>query len=414
MRLLNSAHSCLSDIFYKDVAFKLAINNVSRKHNMLRDERSQLTAVVGCALRHYYIFDNIISRTGKEYNQEHYVALFVYLVNRLFITISKDGEIREFLSKFDISKEDIKKIDELVEDKTKLIPEDITSESIDYLHYRFNIPNWILKMWMKHFKGYTYKIVKSINKPKNHYAFADINNYSNEELEKNNDFVKTAFEGLYKYQGNVPPMIYSLFREKKVVLTNPAEYYLLNKLDIDLIRRIGIYVEGNTDLLPQLIGKLSTNLQADIIAGDDSGYFPLKKEIEANKLLNVNLYQANHSSIITCVSEPLHTFIVMPKNTNFAEFRNSPDYFKRIKQEELDGMLINQKSALEDASSFVEPGGQLVYIVPTMDKKESFQIVGEFLNKHPEFVIEEHKQFLPFDKYDSAFYFAILRKANND
>ena len=53
-------------------------------------------------------------------------------------------------------------------------------------------------------------------------------------------------------------------------------------------------------------------------------------------------------------------------------------------------------------------------MVSTMNKKETVSIISKFLENHAEYQLEEHKQFLPFDKYDSVFYFAILRKGIND
>ena len=100
----------------------------------------------------------------------------------------------------------------------------------------------------------------------------------------------------------------------------------------------------------------------------------------------------------------------MPANTNFDELRRSPDYFNRIKQDALDGFIANQKLALHDASEFVEDGGELVYVVTTMNKKETVQIADDFIKNHPDFTLVEQKQFLPFDKYDSTYYFAIFRK----
>ena len=58
-------------------------------------------------------------------------------------------------------------------------------------------------------------------------------------------------------------------------------------------------------------------------------------------------------------------------------------------------MIANQKEALNDASEFIEEGGNLIYMIPTMNKKESLQIMTAFLEAHPDFALVEQKQFLP-------------------
>ena len=165
MKLIEVSHSCLNDVLNKQVPFKLAIENICNKNSIIRDDRKNLTNIVGCSLRHFYIFDNILSRAEMSFNDDQKIVLYLYLTNRLFVPLISLKEMDAELVKYEISSEAINKVNALSEQKGKLIPENIPNDSIDYLHYRFNIPTWILKMWMKHFKGYTYKIVKSINVP---------------------------------------------------------------------------------------------------------------------------------------------------------------------------------------------------------------------------------------------------------
>ena len=410
MKLIEVSHSCLMDILYKEIPFKLAIENTCNKHTVFKEDRRNLTNIIGCSLRHFYIFENIVSRLQKDFNDDQKIALYLYLTNHLFVFLVSAEEMDKELKQYEISKEDINRINEMVKEKSKLIPDNISNDSIEYLHYRFNIPLWILKMWMKHFKGYTYKIVKSINKPANHYLIRNESNCSLEEVQKHSEIVPTDVEGLFTYQGNVGPLRHTLIRSYKMVQITPAEFLLYYKLDLDILRKIALYSEVQNQTHLHLMAKLSSHLKMDIVAGSSEAYYSTKKDIENLKLNGVNLYQTGHSSIITCLSEKVHTFIVLPANSNFGELRKSPDYFNRVKQEELDGFIANQKLALHDASEFVEDCGDLVYAVTTMNKKETMQIADDFIKNHPDFTLVEQKQMLPFDKYDSTYYFAIFRK----
>ena len=414
MKLFEEAHSCLVDILYKKTPFKLAVENICTKRTIFREDRKNLTNIIGCSLRHFYVFDNLVSQLGKEFNDAQKAALYLFLSNNLFVPVLGSEDVDAGLNKYQIKDADVEKLKELSSDKTKLIPENVSNESIDYLHYRFNIPTWVLKMWMKHFKGYTYKIVKSINKPANHYAIVNNNLMKPEELKEHTELKPTQFDGLYLYDGNVAPKRHSLFKEGKLVTISPALYYLLTKLDLDVIRKIGFYSETFNELHLQLMAMLSVNYHMDIIAGTAEAYFQTKKDIEQYKLNGVNLYDTGHSSIITCMSDKVHNFFVAPKNTDFAEFRKTPDYFNRVDQNLLDGYIANQKGALLSASDFVEDGGNLIYLVPTMNKKETVQIIDDFLKEKSGFTLVEQKQFLPFDKYDSTLFIAILRKEGSN
>ena len=49
-----------------------------------------------------------------------------------------------------------------------------------------------------------------------------------------------------------------------------------------------------------------------------------------------------------------------------------------------------------------------------MDKKETIQIIDNFLNQKEDYSLVEQKQFLPFDKYDSSLFIAVFRKEGSN
>lgn len=411
MKLLDISHSCLMDVLEKQIPFKLAVNNISKRRTLLDEQRKELTSIAGCSLRHFYVFESIINRLEKDFTLEQKVGLLIHLSNRVFVNVIPEKDVRTYLTKLDISDEDIQKINDMSSDKTKLIPEDVANGSIEYLHYRYNIPLWTLKMWMKHFKGYTYKIAKNINRPENHYAFVNSSSMKDEEVNLES-FEKTDLPSLYLYKGNAIFNLINEIKSQKMMPISPSLYELLKELDLDVIRRIGLYAEVNNNFIKQLSALLSKNYHMDYIAGTDEAYYAPKKELDYLNLANVNIYRTGYSSIITCLSEKVHTMLVFPQNTNFAEFRRTPDYFLKVNSNDLDAYIKEQKESLLESANFVEDGGNLVYVVSTMNKKESLHVIEYFLSQRKDFSLVKHKQFFPFDKYDSTLYYAILRKEN--
>ena len=82
MKLVEVSHSCLMDVLYKEIPFKLAIENTCNKNTVFREDRKNLTNIIGCSLRHFYIFDNVVSRLEKDFSNDQKVALYLYLTNR--------------------------------------------------------------------------------------------------------------------------------------------------------------------------------------------------------------------------------------------------------------------------------------------------------------------------------------------
>ena len=133
MKLFEPAHSCLMDILYKKVPFKLAIENICTKHTVFREDRKNLTNIIGCSLRHFYVFDNLISQLEKDFNDAQKAALYLYLSNKLFVPVLPTENVLEALTKLQIKETDLNKLDALTNDKTKLIPGEINNDSIEYL-----------------------------------------------------------------------------------------------------------------------------------------------------------------------------------------------------------------------------------------------------------------------------------------
>lgn len=101
---------------------------------------------------------------------------------------------------------------------------------------------------------------------------------------------------------------------------------------------------------------------------------------------------------------------VLPKNSMFDLLRSTPDYFIRIKQSSLDELIAGQLVSLTECAKFIENGGNLIYMVPTVNKKEGEGVVKSFLLHNHNFTLLEEKQFFPFEEMDSCLYYAIMQK----
>ena len=69
-----------------------------------------------------------------------------------------------------------------------------------------------------------------------------------------------------------------------------------------------------------------------------------------------------------------------------------------------------QIKALAGCAKHVEQGGRMIYCLPTISRKEGRRTVEAFLREHPEFTLDEQKQFFPFESLKVAFYYAVLYK----
>jgi 16S rRNA C967 or C1407 C5-methylase (RsmB/RsmF family) len=77
----------------------------------------------------------------------------------------------------------------------------------------------------------------------------------------------------------------------------------------------------------------------------------------------------------------------------------------------MDALFVQEKEILEETSKFVAENGTLIYLVYTISKKEGHSTVSDFLLAHPEFSLVKEEQRFPFDEYDTAMYYAVMKKA---
>ena len=191
-----------------------------------------------------------------------------------------------------------------------------------------------------------------------------------------------------------------------------ATKYLIDQLELDPIKRYAIYSDVPNNIYLDLYSRFESDLKCDYICNHLASYVEAKGILENLKAPHVYLYEASHSSVVTCLSEKVNIFFCLPKSSTFDLLRSTPDYFLRVKQDDLSGLIENESKALEECASQVEVDGEIIYMVPTLSRKESSTLIANFLIAHKEFELIEEKQFFPFEIFDSCLYYARLKKVS--
>ena len=405
----------LEKIILKDVPFALAIRNGLKKGNLDGTARSNITALLGCELRHHLMFDNLINRFFENIEFEKTVNLRFLISNILFLKRFENKIIYNYVLD-DLDRSTVDALLEFIDSTNEIIPNDLDKSSPEYLSMRFNTPAWVIKMWQKQYgKGAIFKVLKanyrhSIPTIRVNEKMIDIDNFIN----KYPEFAKTSVKNILAFTGKNTPKGIEEFKTNKVFFMRLATKAIVDDLDIEPMRRIAMYSDIPDNIYLDLIARFGSNLEMDMILSHDHIYYETKKSVEENGYNNIHLYNATASSIITCISQPVGLFFCLPRSTAFDLLRSTPDYFLRVKKEDLDGIIQEQNNALEEIAPLVEKDGTIVYLVPTLSRKESTTLIGNFLFKHPEFSLVKDQQFFPFEEYDSCLYYALLKKTGSE
>ena len=412
------AKDILQKIIIENVPFSLALKQAFKDDNVSKEDKPIVSALVGCASRHYLVMERVIKETYPNIESDGFIALLVAFSNALFIKKLNQDDCNALATSF-LKEDDIKVTDFIapyLEDK-KLVPEEIEVGSFDFLSYRYNTPVPVIKMWNKQFGHITAsRILRANSKPGPVVLRINNNLISDEDFfNQYPEFEKCEVSGVALFNGegkfkNHPAS------EKNLVTVLPLVFKeAVDEGDVDLFRGLAIYAEYPNDLLTELLSRFNNLTNIEFMAGNYSAFINTKNALNKHAIKGINVYEANASSIITCVSKPVHTFIVMPDSSRLNLLQVLPDYFLRFDINKLDELIANQSKALNEAANQVEDGGYLLYLVDTISKKENSGVINEFLKEHPEFTLIKDKLYFPYKKFGGSYFFAVLKKqANND
>ena len=163
-----------------------------------------MAALVGCELRHHYIFDNLINRFFEGVEFEKTVYLRFTLANGLFLKRFPEKELVS-LTEQDLDKEQIYALYKFVKSTNEIIPNELDKSSPEYLSYRYNTPAWIIRMWQKQYgKGVVFKTLKvnyrqSVPSIRVNEKKIDIDEFLEIDNEENPSKVKIFNNGLEPY-----------------------------------------------------------------------------------------------------------------------------------------------------------------------------------------------------------------------
>lgn len=412
------ARDILNRIINENTPFSLALKQAFKKNEISKEDKVNISAMVGCVLRHYLVLSNVISKQYPNLDSVGVIALMIAFSNALFIKkLDQEDcnkEAQQYLKDEDVKVQDF--IEPYLSEK-KLVPENIEVGSFEFLSYRYNTPVDIIKMWSKQFGHIAVsKALKANSKPAPVVLRIDNKKIEDEDFfNKYPEFERIeGVNGMALFKGEGKFKNHEVSEKALAIPYALAFKEMLDEGDVDLLRGLAIYTEYPNDLLIDLLSRKESINGVEFIAGNLATASNARNFLNKNQVRGVNVYEAQASAIITCLSKPVHTFVVMPDSSRFNLLQLLPDYFLRFDFNKLDELIANQKLALKEAAEQVEEDGYLLYLVDTLSKKESINIINEFLANNENFTLVRDKLYFPYKKYGGSYYFAALKKAKKN
>lgn len=420
MTVIDQVYQIFDDIKQKKYSFSNAINKKVNSLGLDATDSVIVKDTLKSVINRYYFFRSEIAELVTDIDSKDADILVLSLamaryarnvtVENVIEFIRKSNETNNYAFNLDIVKE---KLHDIAKNPTP-IPEKYDNNFVKKVSLLYSYPEWIVGMMKKHFgTKNTFKMISSSRKS------APINicknpNYQ-EEL-SSEDFLKTDIASTsYEYIGKNVLLENSAFVHKKVFVMDQMEQLLADELDVNFGDET-LIIGGNHGHLATLISLTVGELaHINYACLNEDSFLLAKKITSTHGVNNVNIFESDAKLLITNVEyKKFSKVLVTPPNSELGLIRQKPEILLTFKQNELDGLIAGQKEYLKEASKFVKEDGILIYSVPTLNNKESFAIINEFIAENDEFELLDEKIIFPHINKTNGLYYAKLKKKSSE
>ncbi len=282
-------------------------------------------------------------------------------------------------------------------ERAKALSAGLDGETARRISIEFSHPEWLVKRWLKRFgPGFTAALCAANQQvpPKTLRANTLVN--SRDEL-----ITSFTEEGLEVKATRFSPSGIEVLNGRPKAKDN--RYYIqdeASQLIAHLIRPMpGQRVldacsapGGKTTHIAELMGN------SGLICGLDIYPARLKSVSESAARLGIGIIR----TIAARSDEPLpigldgfDAVLLDAPCTGLGVVRRAPEIKYRRQEKEIREMSAKQARLLENLCLSVKKGGRLVYSTCTFEPEETTEVVTAFLEAHPEFVLEDAREYLP-------------------
>lgn len=419
MSILNEIFNYLEEIKNGQCSFQKVMNKGLKKYS--KEDAFLIKDTLKSVVNRYYFLLwelNKIFPVKNELTQDYLVCA---LSQYHYVNLVTDEQLERYL------KEDLPLIDETISVSelvnrirdlggVQLKISDRENEIlVKRLAINYSYPEWVCKMISKHF-GFK-KAYKTIASSRKSVKLAlNVNTFLTSAEDLIDDYPDLFEKGILsdntlRFKGKDKLIELEPFKNNYIFVEDEASQLLVNSLNIDIndtcLLLCGDRITMALDMAMKLKDLGTVHTCTDNIVDFNS----LRNMSNRFKLHSLDIFESNVSQLITHVGkETCDKVLFVAKSSSLGVVRRRPDVLLTLKRNELDEIINNEKQELSEVSDFVKSGGLLEYAVFTYSRKESTEVIEDFLSKHEDFELLNDRQIFSFEAPSDGVYFALLRR----
>ena len=416
MNELTLVSQVLSQIIDQNLHFSDALKNVVQQ-SPIPVSQGLIRSLTSCELHHHRLLEHVVNRFVPNLSKEDRLYIQAAIGNNVFVRRLPLQDVvidlQAFLTNRQISKPISENLLALASPGKSLIDPQVKENSIPYISIKFNTPEWLVLMWVKHFGfALTLKILATNNKPVLQACRVNTLRTTTEKLLASYpELAETPVEDTVIYLSKEPLKNHPAYAQNLIFQQRLAITDIMKQFSFDNVKGEMLLVETRPQALYlELPIYTEQKIRINVVTNSIERKLAMQKSIQSFQLKNIVLYESEPKGLVTYLSKKQDVVLVVPQCSKFDLIRSLPDFFIHFRQENLDTLIASQKEALLESSQFVEEGGLLFYGVNTLNHKEGKILIEEFLESNPHFKLIQEFQYYPFDKHNTALYVAAMRK----
>jgi len=415
MNILEDSKNIIVDMLDFKKPFSVALKNYLATNVRSQSELVTIDKIYRAFFDNYYLYEEITKEYLTKRTNVLVAVVGIVLASAKIVKINSSDYTPFLEDNLQRNKEKVSdEFNKFIYEYSNGIvsaPKGIVSGSYQHLSILFNLPVWLISMLInQQGKDVAKGIFKSFKaKYSNYYihnALVDIDSIEKSELAS---FEKVS-ENLYLKKG------------KSNILVDNFSFVKIDK-----------YLDTVFNYVEKANNKYVTLYQAE------KSYFYfrfLKEYLYRNNVLNIavesldenpelinhvslkNLnyiftYKSTIGELIARLAFKQDLLFYFPKSTNMEKMYYCPEYRVEFDTMNIDGIIKQQIVGLKEISTFVSDGGILIYLVNTIDKKETTGLIKEFLKDNQDFSLLSEYASIPTSEDAHFGYFAILKRKNH-
>ena len=405
------AFSVIKNVVNKELDLKNSLKKESK--DATRGESIEISQISGIFFRNYFLIAHLADILNFKKNSDEMIQLGLLYVNNAFRKkVDQNKMFNDFLmyiiqKKHQLSKDEIFYIKDVISRKRTFDFFDVKKGTLKYYSLRFNKPEWLIKLLCKQYgKKEGLSIVYEISAMPQQFVSV---NYS-KAFSPTMAFKKIDAD-LYEYTNPTSIRKEESFHDGQIYLTQLGYIEAFSSFDLsnsNLTCYLGDFNNIALDFFKKFVGRNNT---LNFVSKDNKLTYKIFDEIKSNKLKETHFYEGNESTLIALLAKKQDLILYSPKCSNFELFRRNPEYGVYFNVDDLDKIINSIKDGLNEVVKYLEVDGTLLYLVPTINLKETHNLINEFIEKNKEsFVLDKEKIYLPNKEGNSLLYYAKIRR----